>query len=319
MVTNYQIESDLTEKQIEADVSNYFGRLSPFFGQSLRLLDINEQLTGADKLHKTRGIAFYFQFKAPIGLKSVAAQKLPVVPRKNESKLMGIRRFRYSNKLQDSPYSICFGLHDNEPPTVNQLQHNVLFAHENPPVSRAMYICPTVLLEDEYVQQMHLPWWRRPLAHPFYRHEARQLMVGAICHELSRAPFLRAHATVIPHASVTSADHYYSFSKHATDYAFHSPMVFGDDVPRRLSDFLSKQVEGIYSNIDSVPRLTDLVKRISAAARDYLPNAQVGALEPGNEIALLQAYGQQIKRMYGIRQVIALVDDRLNMEDWRGF
>ncbi|WAR46289.1 hypothetical protein [Methylomonas rapida] len=319
MATSYQIASDLTEKQIEADVSAYFGRLSPFFGQSLRLLDINEQLTGADKLHKTKGIAFYFQFKAPIGLKSVAAQKLPVAPRKNESKLMGIRRFRHTQGLLDSPYSICFNLHDNKPSALNQLQHNVLFAHERPPFSRAMYICPTVLHDEEYVRQMQLPWWRRPFARPFYRHEARQLAVGMLCHELSSAPFLRAHATIVPHALVASADHYYSFSKHATDYAFHSPIVVDDGDPLRLSDFLSKQVDRIYSNIDSVPQLAELVKIISAATRENLPDTQLGEPEPGNEVAWLQAYGQQIKKVYGIRQVIALVDDRLDTEYWRGF
>jgi hypothetical protein len=314
MVTSYQIESDLTEKQIEADVSNYFGRLSPFFGQSLRLIDINEQLTGADKQHKTKGVVYYFQFKAPIGLKSVADQKLPVAARKNESNLMGIRRFRHSNKLEDQPYSVCFGLHDNKPLTISQLQHNVLFAHESPPFTRALYICPTVLNEVEYAQKMQMPWWRRPFASPFYDHEERTIAIGAVCHDLSAAPFLRAHATIIPHATVTSADHHYSFSKHATDYAFHSPLIVDDGDPRRLSDFMAKQVGDIYSNLDSVPRLEEVAKRISDNVQLYLPNTQIGKPELGNEITWLQDYGREIKKAYGIRQIIASVDDRSNMD-----
>lgn len=314
-MTNYQLESNLTENQIEADVATYFGRLSPFFGQSLRLLNINEQATGADKLHKTRGIAYYFQFKAPIGLKSAASLKLPITARKNESKLMGIRRFRHSERLEESPYSICFGLHDNKPPTVNQLQHNVLFAHEKPPFSRAMYVCPTELSEKSYVDEMQLPWWRRPFARPFHRDEARQLIVGQACHALSTAPFLRAHATVIPHALVTSADHYYSFSKHATDYAFHSPMVVDNGDPRRLSDFLSKQVEGIFADDESTALLGDLVKQIYTGERENILGIQLDLPELGNEITWLQSYGKEIKRKYGIRQIIALVDNR-DFNNW---
>lgn len=312
MATSYQIISDLAEKQIEADVANYFGRLSPFFGKSLRVLNVNEQVTGADKQYKTKGIAYYFQFKAPIGLKSAASSKIPAKPRKNESKMMGIRRFRSANGLLDHPYSICFALHDNEPPTPNLLQHNVLFAHEFPPFSRAMYVCPTVLTEDEYVEEMHVPWWRRPFSRPFYRYEERALRVAGLCQSLSAAPFLRAHATIVPHATVASADHYYSFSRFATDYAFHSPMAIGDGDPNRLSDVLSKQIESIYSDPDSVPRLDDLANRMYSMARENRLDISVDPPGQQNAIAWLQDYGRKIKSLYGLRQVILMFDDRLD-------
>lgn len=318
MVPSYQLESNLAEKQIEADVATYFGRLSPFFGKSLRVLNVNEQITGADKQHKTKGIAYYFQFKAPIGLRSAASLKIPVKPRKNESKLMDIRRFRNLNGLLDEPYSVCFALHDNEPTTPNLLQHNVLFAHEIPPFSRAMYVCPTVLSEEEYVETMHVPWWRRPFSRPFYRHEERMLRVASISQNLSAAPFLRAHATIVPHASVASASHCYSFSKYATDYAFHSPMVIDEGDPGRLSDVLSKQVESIYSDLESVPRLDDLARRIYAVARESNLDIQIDEPVQGDAISWLQDYGRRIKRAYGLRQIILLVDERLDNDEWLG-
>ena len=72
---NYQIKSNLSEKQIEADIASYFGwisRNSPF-----RLLDIDEQLTGSDKKFYNSGFSFFMQFKVSNGLEPIS--KVPLV------------------------------------------------------------------------------------------------------------------------------------------------------------------------------------------------------------------------------------------------
>lgn len=306
MTTEYQIPSDLSEKQIEADVSGYFGYMSPLFGRRLRLLDINEQMTGADKYHYRHGVSYFFQFKKPIGLKSSSDLRLPTVKRKNESKLMEIRRFRVVNKLDQSPYSICFPLHGDATTPVNELQHNVLHGYEKPPYSRAMYICPTILSATEYENVLSAPLWRRWLGNPFdgYR---RQAVAGlAAASELFSAPFLRGHATVVPHTTVSSHDHYYSFSKHATDIAFHSPEIV-DQGPARLSDFLHAETKRLFNNFESAVSIEELVQHANENSRgwagDRLPSPD--GMDPFD---WMQLHGKLLRKLYGVWQYTFLVD-----------
>lgn len=317
MLTEYQIETDLSEKQIEADVASYFGRLSPLFGKTLRLLDIDEQLTGADKRYYQRGVAYFFQFKKPIGLKSTTSLKLPAKPRKNESKLMAIRRFRDANNLDQTPYSVCFPLHGDALTPVNQLQHNILFAHEKPPHSRAMYVCPTVLNSHAYVNAMHVPVWRRPFVHPFERLATRNVLAGTAKFALETAPFLRGHATVVPHVPVASHDHYYSFSIHATDYAFHSPELIGSYRPSRLSDFLGAELRRIALEPDSVASLDVLARRIYESSTEAM-TLQVAPPDRQDPIEWIQRYGIELRARFGIRQMLLLVNpDEMN-SPWEG-
>jgi len=46
----FMVDLRLTEKQMEADIAQYFARHS--FDSSTRLLDVDEQQTGADKLYQ---------------------------------------------------------------------------------------------------------------------------------------------------------------------------------------------------------------------------------------------------------------------------
>ncbi len=98
MSASYVIEGDLTEDQIEADVAQYPGWRAhdlPF-----RVHDVNEQLTGADKMCDVVD-PIYIQFKKSTGLHSV--ESLPIKPRSSESALQEIRRFRAGHDLPDNP------------------------------------------------------------------------------------------------------------------------------------------------------------------------------------------------------------------------
>lgn len=313
MTTEYQVPSDLSEKQIEADVSGYFGFMSPLFGKRLRLLDVNEQLTGADKKHYRNGVPYYFQFKKPIGLKSTSVLKLPAIRRKNESKLMEIRRFREAHKLDQSPHSICFPLHGDAGTPVNELQHNVLHSYEKPPFSRAMYICPTVLTASEYEKVLTAPFWRRWFGGQFDFHRRQSVTGLAAASELFTAPFLRGHASVVPHTTVTSHDHYYSFSKHATDVAFHSPELI-EQGPARLSDFLQAETQKLFNDAEATVSLEEMVlhanERSREWAHDRLPSPnQVDPLE------WMQLHGKLLRKLHGVRQFIFLIDrERLKLD-----
>ncbi len=106
MNASYQILSELSEKQMEADVAHYPGWIGRAF-DTYRLRDINEQVTGADKKLDWRGVAYFLQFKKSLGLKQAFADFKPA---KNEAAEQRIRRFRYLEDLDQSPHSLCFKL-----------------------------------------------------------------------------------------------------------------------------------------------------------------------------------------------------------------
>ena len=101
-MTKYQIKSNLSEKQIEADVAGYFGYCSK--SAPFRLLDTDELKTGADKEDITlenNGGLIYIQFKKSEGLRAVS--EIQLSNRKNRCKLEDIREFRCRNGLDDNP------------------------------------------------------------------------------------------------------------------------------------------------------------------------------------------------------------------------
>ncbi|MHB8250414.1 hypothetical protein [Acidithiobacillus sp.] len=312
-MVSYKIPSDLAEKQIEADVASYFGYMSPLFGKRLRLLDVNEQITGADKKYYRNGVAYYFQFKKPIGLRSTDDLKLPVAKRKNESKMMEIRRFRHSNKLDQAPYSICFPLHGDASTPNNQLQHNVLYGYEKPPYSRAMYICPMALSSEEYERAMLESIWRRWRGDPFLHHAGQTVFGLGAAPAIFTAPFLRGHATVVPHTVVSTPDHYYSFSKHATDIAFHSPELITKG-PTRLSDFLGGEFLRMFREPETMVSIEDLARKLYEHSRSWTQD-RITQLDDIDPLEWIQLHGTLLRKQFGIRQVIALADQQRLAED----
>ncbi|GMU10065.1 hypothetical protein [Corallococcus caeni] len=302
--SSYKIESEFLEDQVEKDVANYLGYISRLFGPRFRLLQVDEAITGADGQFNWSGKAFYLQFKKPTGLKNPAVAAIPNVPRKNESELQNIRRFRQAQSLADSPYSLCFELR-RKAKTATEFQHNVLLSYENPPASRALYVCPTAFTRADYEQAIGGGFlWRffgRFFEAPFTFADY-EIVSNHVRHQVQSAPFLRGHAAIVPHTKVTTADHWYSFSIHGSDIAFHSPEVVRRGVSR-LSDFISEEIAAART-FDSLLPLDRLVASLREKANrwagDTLANEEEG-------LDWLQAHGRMLRQQHGIRQMVVLV------------
>jgi len=144
----YLIKSQLSEKQIETDVAHYFGWISQ--GAPFRLLDANEQLTGADKkfVDGSRGFAFFLQFKVSHSLYSVNI--VPPSNRKNRSQLEEIREFRKNHGFGDNP-TLYFELR-KKAKKAHDFQHNILMKFAKQPSSEALYVAPLHLDKKPILQ-----------------------------------------------------------------------------------------------------------------------------------------------------------------------
>lgn len=146
----YQIPSNFSEKQIEADVAAFFGMCDAGHKElPFRLLDIDEQIYGADKKFDN-AIPIFMQFKKSTGLHS--PQIYPVSKRKGRSRLEEIREWRETQGF-DEIRSLYFKIHDKAK-TATDYQHNVLFSYENPPSTRGIYVAPLSLDSKEYFEQL---------------------------------------------------------------------------------------------------------------------------------------------------------------------
>jgi hypothetical protein len=292
----YLLKSNLSEKQIEADVAGFFGWCTPEDdGRVFRLLDVNEQTTGADKLFDVV-TPIYIQFKKSQGLKPITRSRSsePNTPLNN------IRRFRQKKGLECDP-TLFFQLRQKAK-TAKDFQHNVLLAHENPPSSRAIYVAPLILDKQEYAEALFSST-NRYLPFPFYRvpsriHAARQAKYfGSVL-------FLREHVSIPPHQRVRSHRHYYAYSETGVDISWHSPQIRSLD-PLRLSDFMMF----LFSNAMTNPDAMISTERAATAAieigreleyEERLPSPDVTPLER------LQIYGRWLWTKYDIRQFILL-------------
>jgi hypothetical protein len=147
-MTKYQIKSNLSEKQLEADVASYFGWISE--SAPFRLLDIDERVTGADKKYFDSGFAFFMQFKVSSGLEP--ASKILLSNRRNRSKLEDVREFRRKNELDDDP-TLYFELR-KKAKTASEYQHNILMGYANKPFSQAFYVAPLHLDKTDYFNSL---------------------------------------------------------------------------------------------------------------------------------------------------------------------
>jgi hypothetical protein len=297
-MTSYEIDSDLSERQIEADVASYLGHVSRFFGE-FRLLDVDEQEPmWADKSLTWEGVAYFFQFKKPVGLKPATG---PIAAEKDERQRQGIRRFRSENDLDQVPYSVCFELRRS--PSNAPLQHNVLFNYERPPTSRAVYVCPLVL--DDAMYRLLLQQDIGSLSAPFvewrsqYGRDALSLARAA---ELS--PFLRGHASIVPHDHVETWEHHYSFSRQATDIAFHDTQVL-EGSARRLSDFVAEEIRRRAGNKEPLSSPLTLARCLSECAEETIRD-DLGEPARDNAIDWLVQHGRLLSDRFAIRQMILL-------------
>jgi len=295
----YHIKGDLSEKQIEADVASFFGWCTPAELESpFRLLDIDEQVTGADKLFDC-GSLIYIQFKKSTGLRSVSS----VAPstRKGRSPLEEVRIFRARERLEDDP-SLYFQLHARAK-TASDLQHNILLQYERPPKSRGIYVAPLLLDKDAYHRALFTSSDRFRLD-PFYYRLRHNLHTKRWIQHLGAVPFLREHVSIPPHESVTDHNHYFAYSTTGTDISWHSPALV-EGGPIRLSDFMVTTFRRAIDDRESMSTLEQLsIQTLQVATKLGFSTRDIA----GNEspLSLLGSHARWLKEVHNIRQFVLL-------------
>jgi hypothetical protein len=295
---SYVVEGDLTEKQIEADVAQYLGWCS--HGLPFRLHDVNEQLTGADKMSDVT-VPIYIQFKKSTGLRAIASH--PIKRRLNESSLQAIRRFRAHHELPDDP-TLYFELRKLAEGATD-FQHNILLAHHCPPSSYAIYVAPLHLNRRAYYDELCAgprflddPWdW-----------QFTELMTGwgfgAWLSRFDRQPFLRNHVSIPPHQQVNDHHHHYAYSTAGDSITWHSGEIL-ERGTSRLSDFLTLRTRQLLSQEYDLPSPEQGLD----VARQFLKTVEGPLdvfLDGDGPLDQLHNYGRWLWKEHGIRQILLL-------------
>jgi len=230
---SFKIDSELSENQIESDVASYLGYVTPLWSRRFRLVSVDEQITGADKLFK-RFIPIYLQFKVSLGLNP----KVNILQRFRNYPLAKIIEYRKENELGGNPI-LYFQLRKMAN-RATDYQHNILFSLNNQPNQFALYVAPLTLELDEYEKLMNQDWYRRFLPlEPFNSRESEVFDSHFNrSFDLGINPFLRHHISIPPHKITNTHKHHYSFSKSGGNVAWHGGETFANDY--RLSNQLSK-------------------------------------------------------------------------------
>lgn len=298
MSATYLIAGDLTERQIEADVAQYLGWCAE--GMPFRLHDVNEQLTGADKLCDVT-VPIYIQFKKSMGLRSFASQ--PIKRRVNESGLQAIRRFRALHDLPDDP-TLFFELRKRAEHAAD-LQHNILLEHNRPPASHAIYVAPLYLDRRTYFEDLcHGP---RFLADPWEWRESQILhgwWIRTWLSRFDRQPFLKGHISIAPHQRIDDHRHHYAYSVAGDSVSWHSPEIVERGVSR-LSDFMSLRVRQLLTPRYELPS----AEQCLGAASDILGAMDRNAQDifgEGGPVEKLHSYGRWLWKEHDIRQILLL-------------
>lgn len=293
----YQLKGNLSERQIEADVASFFGWCTPSeLELPFRLLDIDEQTTGADRLFDC-GQVIYIQFKKSAGLRPVSS----VAPskRKGRSALEEVRIFRARQELEDDP-SLFFQLRAKAK-TAEDLQHNILLEYERPPFSRGIYVAPLLLDKDIYHRTLFNST-DRFLLDPFYYRLRHTVYAKQWVSRLGAVPFLREHVSIPPHERVADHNHCFAYSTTGTDISWHSPAVL-EGGPLRLSDFLVKTLRRALDDPESMTSFERL-------AETALQTATRFGFQPSNvtnnesPLSFLGRHARWLRETHQIRQFV---------------
>ncbi|NJK94172.1 MAG: hypothetical protein HC905_03875 [Bacteroidales bacterium] len=249
------MKSELSEKQIEADIATYFGWISPIGSSSPFLLsDVDEQVYGADKKFDMV-IPIYMQFKVSHGLTNF---KNFTSPFSIELPLQRIRAFRHRKNLFDSP-SLYFKLHAKSK-TALDYQHNILMKFANTSHSYAFYVAPLTLYKNIY-ENLLFNSAHRYLHYPFLKNDVNIIHEENWTSYFGLIPFLRGHISIVPHEHICTHHHYYSFSPNGTDIAWHSGKIISNHA-NRLSDMLKIIFSSSFSNPEKWISITDYISKI---------------------------------------------------------
>lgn len=299
----YYIKSELSENQIESDVSHYLGWIVGDGCTPFRLITSDESVTGADKeFPYDLGSLIYIQFKVSHGLKPIS--EIKVSNRKNMSELENIREYRNENELEDNP-SLHFQLRAKAK-TAKDFQHNVLMSYNRPPISEAIYVAPLILKKKEYGEILFQSSEKHRWLYPFYYRGDDYSWTNYP----RWIPFLREHMSIVPHECVNTHEHYFSFSNTGVDLAWHSPTVLNRE-PSRLSDFFAEKLSKLSFSEKNWLLLEELEKEVNQITKQNLDSTDI---EFSGKTALdrLQEHGKWLHTKYRIRQFLFLT----NREFW---
>ncbi|WP_299242980.1 hypothetical protein [uncultured Aquimarina sp.] len=297
----YIIPSNLSEPQIEADISNYFGLVSAQNTRRFRLITTNEQLTGADKKFVgNNGFLIYLQFKASEGMKTV--NSYPVSSRKNRSKREDIREYRHNQKINEN-HILYFKLR-KQAKTAIDLQHNILLKHANKVQSQAMYVANLELDKDKYYDKQYRS--AQGIEHPFYWLEHPRVPFEQLTSLIGMTPFLKEHISIVPDKAVTDDNHYYSYSPLGENVIFHSPYKVNEHA-LKLSDRLKIILNEMYyesKNEFSIQSLSEYVNELSEQI--FVDKNEKTSFNDNNPIDTILDYGRRLYEEYNILQILII-------------
>lgn len=295
MNKNYKLyrDSELSEDQVEADVSSYLGYVTPLWARRFRLLSVDEQVTGADRL-LNRFVPIYLQFKVSEGLKPLSFNFSLSSPNRP---LQKIRDFRRSNGINADP-TLYFRLR-NIAKTATDFQHNILMSFHQPPRQFAMYVAPLTLSIDEYNDNLRASLIDRLFTiDPFFYREER-VFTRTIRNYLGIVPFLRGHVSIPPHERVITSEHYYSYSKSGANIAWHSGEKLKGDF--RLSTQFRQILNYAYSNEGVGYSKEEFVKFIEAFMNER--NGKFDGQQNSSDRTIFK-FGIYLKQVYNIKLMI---------------
>ncbi|MBA0239820.1 hypothetical protein [Stenotrophomonas maltophilia] len=303
----FKIPFELAEHQIGMKLEHYFGILEECLGGNFELESSTEAKTGADYEYKGLQARYYLQAKSPIALRST--QIVPIAKGKENEGLNAIRAFRKDNNLAESPHSFCFGLrkpakHAKVP---DELQHNLLYAMNSPDSnSHAMYVAPTVHSKEEYLALLRdRSHFNKLYDGPFWGFGEKRVSLANFASDvMMNMPFLQAHICITPHDKVTTHEHHYSYSAHANDVAFHSPIVL-ESASWSLADFLASQARQI-AGFE-----TQSTESVLNEMREALPESVLRALGDSSQqdqppLSTIRKIGKMLWEQYGIVQYLVM-------------
>ncbi|QNJ98161.1 hypothetical protein [Constantimarinum furrinae] len=294
MARKFHIRSELSEKQVEADVATYFGWISPpYNAMPFRLIDVNEQLTGADK-RVDLIVPMYLQFKVSHGLTAIDTKfNLNYLSNKPHQR---IRKFRKEKQLNDNP-TLFFKLREMAD-NAEDYQHNILLKLNGQENVSAFYVAPLDLKKDSYVKNLFNSMYR-------FRYHPFDFGVNSIYQRnwvsyFGFVPFLRSHVSIFPHEKVNTARHYYSFDQNGSDIGWHSSEYFR--VVSRLSDTLTNIFDSAFYNKQSWLNPYSYIETLESDFGFLNNNNNINS--DLNPIERIQDFGRELYNRYHIKQVL---------------
>ena len=288
----FRVSSQLSENQIESDVASYLGCITPVWAAKFRLISVNEQLTGADKLFN-RFLPIYMQFKVSQGLRPERS----LIDRVVRTPLTRIIHYREENNLSGNPI-LYFQLR-RQARTATDFQHNILFKLNQPPEQFSLYIAPLTLIDSEYDKLMNPKWYMR--FSPFDPFLHREMAVHDTSTKknilLGQNPFLRHHIAIPPHTLVDTHEHHYSYSQTGGDVAWHGGEL-------RQGDFrLSTQIIRIMNYFYNSPNAGFTTERFAEFIIKFGQESGMGEyIDRDNEerVDTIRNFAYQLWERYGI-------------------